>query len=145
MKNPNSMLSTSCRMVATKMMKRKNSCWLQVNNMSILFLNQYDKNHLHVLRIVVLVFVNLILRMSSCVDTSCSCCIFSVQPVTSLLCFFAVLSVIYRSIYTLRVQHELPRVFVSASFASCRNVRMALICDFVVGNTCVLIPSNFYL
>ena len=59
MKNPNSMLSTSCRMVDTRMMKKKNSWWLQGDNISILFLNQHDKNHPHVLRIVVPVFVEI--------------------------------------------------------------------------------------
>ena len=66
---------------------------------------------------------NLFLRIKSCVTTSCSCCMFPAQPVTSLLCFFAVISLIQWSICTLRVQHELPRVVVSASFASCRNVK----------------------
>ena len=58
MKSPNSMLSTSFRMVDTRMMK-KNSWKLQEDNMSILFLNQLGKTPHHVLRIVVLVFVEL--------------------------------------------------------------------------------------
>ena len=41
------------------MMKTKKSWWLQEDNMSILFLNQYDNNPIHILRIVVLVFVEL--------------------------------------------------------------------------------------
>ena len=86
---------------------------------------------------------NLILRMNSCVDISCSCCKFSVQPVTSLLCFFVVISLILCSICTLRVQHELPRVFVPASFPSCRNVWMVLWCDHVKSNTNMFIPPYF--
>ena len=52
------MLSTSCRMVATRMMKKKNSWWRQGDNVSILFLNQHDRNHPDVLRIVVPFFVD---------------------------------------------------------------------------------------
>ena len=45
MKSPNYMLPTSCRMVATRMMKKKNSLWLlQEYNISIQFLNQFEKN-----------------------------------------------------------------------------------------------------
>ena len=54
------MLSTSCRMAATKMMKKKNGkSLLQEYNIFIQFLNQFDKNPLNVLRIVRLVFVEL--------------------------------------------------------------------------------------
>ena len=42
------------------------------------------------------------------------------------LCFLVVIAVIHVSISTFGVQCELPRVFVSASFPPCRNVRMVL-------------------
>ena len=113
-------------------------------NITIQFMNQFEKNPFHVLqKLLVWSLSNLFLRMNPCVTTSCSCCIFSVQPVTSLLCFLVVISLIHWSTRTFRVQHEGPRVIVSASFASCCNVRTVLFCDLVVGNTCVLIASNF--
>ena len=90
MKSPNSMLSTSCRMVATKMMTKKNLTHCGKNIiLPHQFLNQFDQNPLHVLQIVGLVFLsNLFLRMNCCVSTSCGCCIFSILPVASLLWFF---------------------------------------------------------
>ena len=91
------------------------------------FLNQFDKNPLHVLQIVGLVFVELVLEDELLCYHILQLWKFSVQPVTSLLCFIVVISLILWAICTLRVQHELPRVFVSASFAFCRNVRMVLL------------------
>ena len=35
---------------------------------------------------------NLTLRMNSCVHMSCCCCIFSVQPISSIVCFFVVIA-----------------------------------------------------
>ena len=62
-KSPNSVLSTNCRMAATRMMKKKNSQWLlQQFNVSNQFLNQFNENLLHVLRVVGLVFVELVLE-----------------------------------------------------------------------------------
>ena len=118
-KNPSSMLSTNCRMADTRMVK-KNSWWLQGEYFRTVS-DQHD--------------------MNSCVNISCCCCIFSVQPVTSFLCFFVVIALIHGSIRTLRVQHELPRVFVSASFPSCRNVRMILLCDHVINSRNIFIPT----
>ena len=123
MKSPNSMLPTSCRIVATKIMKKENSWWWQENNMSILFL---IKSSSCPFELLFWSLSNLTLRMNSCVDISCCCCIFSVQPITSLVCFFVVIALTHGSIRTFRVQHELPRVVVSASFPTFRSVRIVL-------------------
>ena len=145
MKSLNSMLSTSCRVVASKVMKQKNSLLLLLHehNTSIQFLNQSDSNPLFVpFELLVGSVSNLLLKMNSCVTTSCSCCILLVQLVTSLLCFFAIITLIQWSICTLRVQDESPRILVSASFSFGRNIRVVLFCDLVVCNLSVLIPSN---
>ena len=82
MKSSSSMLSTSCRMVATRMMK-KNSLWLlQEFNMYIQFLNQFDKNPLHVLQIVGLVFVELVLE-----DEFLCCHILQLLQILCTACF----------------------------------------------------------
>ena len=72
--------------------------------------------------------------MNPGVTTSYSCFILSVGPVANLLCFFVVISLIHWPICTLSVQQELPRIFVSASFASYSNVGMVPFCDLGVGN-----------
>ena len=74
------MLSSSCRMVATRM--KKNSWWLQENCIAVLFLNEHDKKNIFMsFELLFLSLSNLILKMNSCVDISCCfCCMFSVSP-----------------------------------------------------------------
>ena len=127
-------VSTSCRMVAIGMMKKNSLRLLQEYNISIRILFMFFE-------LLFWSLSNLILRMNSCVNISCCCCIFSVQPVTSFLYFLQVIALIHGSICNFRVQHELPRVFVSASFPSCRNVRMVLWCDRVAGSMDIFISS----
>ena len=74
MKSPNSMMSTSCRTVDTRLMKEKNSL-LQEYNTSTQFLNQSDTNPLGAPELLVGSLSNVFLRMNnSCVTTFCSCC-----------------------------------------------------------------------
>ena len=61
MKSPNSMLSTSCQTVDTRLMKEKNSS-LQEYNTSTQFLNQSDTNPLGAPRILGWVFVERVLE-----------------------------------------------------------------------------------
>ena len=80
--------------------------------------------------------------MSCCVSASGSCCIFLVQIVPSLLCFFVVISS-DPVVHVHPRRHKTPRVFVSVSFPSRRIVGVVLFFDLVVCNYDVLIPSNF--
>ena len=79
MKGPNSMLSTICLVVATRVMEKKKSL-LQEYETSTKFLNESDTNPLRALRIVGWVFVKLVLE-DCCVSTSCGCCTLLVQLV----------------------------------------------------------------
>ena len=109
-------------------MKKKNSLWLlQEFKISIQFLNQLDKNPLNVLQIVGLDFVELVLEDESLcyhilqlLRILCTTCYKSCASLQSSRCSTGPFAPSEFS------TNELPRVFVSASFPSCRNVRVVL-------------------